>query len=77
MVLGETSHGATRFRRPVAYPAPPVAHALHDDDADVVDGDVAEAAAKPEPALPLGCGWRVPLTRVQTYLVYFSYTEIS
>ena len=57
------------------YPAPPVPHALHDDDADVVDGDIAEALddglpvepaveLKPKPALPLGCRWRVPLTRV-------------
>ena len=49
--------------------APLVAHALHDDDVDVVDGDVAEAVhdrlpAKPESAFPLGCRWRVPLTRV-------------
>ena len=29
--------------RPVAYPAPPVAHTLHDDDANVVDRDIAEA----------------------------------
>ena len=50
-----------------------VAHALHDDDVDVAHGDVAEIVhdglptklvAKPEPALPLGCRWRVPLTRV-------------
>ena len=61
------------FRRLTTYPAPPVAHVLHDDDADVVDGDVIEAfhdglpvelAAEPDPALPLGCRWRVPLTRV-------------
>ena len=65
--------GQLDFRRPIAYPAPLVAHALHDDDADVVDGDVAEAvdnglpaepAAEPDPALPLGCRWRVPLTWV-------------
>ena len=42
---------------------------LHDDDANVVDGDVAEAVhdglpAEPKPTLPLGCRWRVPLTRV-------------
>ena len=64
---------------------PPIAHTLHDDDADanadvdVVDGDLAEAVhdglpvdpaaeieLEPEldPALPLGCRWRVPLTRV-------------
>ena len=65
--------GRLDFGRPTAYPAPLVAHALHDDDANVVDGDVAEAihdglpaelTAKPEPTLPLGCRWRVPLTWV-------------
>ena len=30
------------FRRSTAYSAPPLPHALHDDDANVVDGDVAE-----------------------------------
>ena len=35
--------GRPDFGRSVAYPAPPVAHALHDDDANVVDGDLAEA----------------------------------
>ena len=61
------------FRRSPAHPAPPVPHALHDDD--VVDGDLAEAlddglpvehVVEPEPktTLPLGCRWRVPLTRV-------------
>ena len=58
-------------------PTPPVAYALHDDNAnaDVVDGDLAEAihdglpvepATEPklEPAIPFGCRWRVPLTRV-------------
>ena len=49
------------FGRPATHPAPPIAHALHDDD---IDGDVAEATAEPEPALPLGCRWRVPLTLV-------------
>ena len=60
------------FGRSAAYPAPLVAHALHDDDSNV-DGDLAEAAdnglpvelavePKPEPTLPLGCRWRVPLT---------------
>ena len=34
--------GRLDFRRLAAYPAPPFPHALHDDDADVVDGDVAE-----------------------------------
>ena len=71
--------GRPDFGRSTAYPAPPVAHALHDDDADVVDGDLAKALddglpveptvepelePKPEPDLPLGCRWRVPLTRV-------------
>ena len=67
--------GRPDFGRPIAYPTPPVPHALHDDDvdADVIDGDLAEAvedglpvelAAEPkvEPSLPLGCRWRVPLT---------------
>ena len=51
------------------------AHALHDADVDVGDGDLLEAvhdglpaqlAAKPEVelALPFGCRWRVPLTQV-------------
>ena len=49
--------------------APLVAHALHDDDVDVVNGDVPEAVhdrlpAKPELTFPFGCRWRVPLTRV-------------
>ena len=35
--------GRPDFRRPAAYPAPPVAHALHDDDANVIDGDIAKA----------------------------------
>ena len=75
MVLGGTSRGRPNFGRPTAYPTPPVAHALHDDnvDVDVVDGDLAEAVddglpvepmVEPEPILPLGCMWRVPLTRV-------------
>ena len=70
--------GRLDFGRITAYLAPPVPHALHDDDADVVDGDVAEALddglpvehavepdLEPKPALLLGCRWRVPLTRVQ------------
>ena len=61
--------GRLDFGRPTAYPAPPIAHALHDDDADVVDGDVVEAVqdglpTEPKLALPLGCRWRVPLTQV-------------
>ena len=65
--------GRPDFGRPAAYPTPPVAHTLHDDDADVVNGYVVEAvydvlpaelAVKPEPAFLLGCRWKVPLTRV-------------
>ena len=69
--------GRPDFGRSATYPAPPVPHALHDDDDDahVVDGDLAEALddglpveptiePQPEPALPLGCRWRVPLTQV-------------
>ena len=73
--------GRPDFGRSKAYPTPPFPHALHDDDADVVDGDVAEGLddglpvehgvehepkpdVEPEPALPLGCRWRVPLTQV-------------
>ena len=69
MVLGETSHGRPDFGRPTIYPTPSVAHVLHDDDVDVVDGDVDEAVqdglpAEPKLALPLGCRWRIPLTQV-------------
>ena len=70
--------GRPDFGRSAPYPAPPVSHALHDDD---VDGVVAEgmddglpvehdiqpepqAEVEPEPSLSLGCRWRVPLTRV-------------
>ena len=35
--------GRPDFGRSVAYPPPLVAHALHDDDADVIDRDLAEA----------------------------------
>ena len=35
--------GRPDFRRPAAYPVPLVAHALHDNDDDVIDGDLAEA----------------------------------
>ena len=60
--------GQPDFGRSAAYQAPPVAHALHDDDTNVVDGDLVEAldnglpvepAIEPEPALPLGYRWRV------------------
>ena len=73
--------GRPDFGRSAAYPAPPFPHALHDDDADVANGDVAESLddglpvehgiqlepeteVEPEPALSLGCRWRVPLTWV-------------
>ena len=65
--------GRLDFGQSAAYPAPPVAYALHDDDANVVDGDLVEAVddglpvelePEPEPVLPLGCRWRVPLTQV-------------
>ena len=67
--------GRPDFGRPAAYPTPPIAHALHNDDAnaDVIDEDLAEAvndglpvepAVEPKPALPLGCRWRMPFTRV-------------
>ena len=61
--------GRPHFGRPATYPAPPVTHALHDEDTIIVDEDVAEAVhyglpTKSKPALPLGCRWRVPLTWV-------------
>ena len=70
--------GRPDFGRSAPYSAPPAPHALHDDDVDGVvaegmdDGlpveyDVQpkpQAKVEPEPALPLGCRWRVPLTRV-------------
>ena len=65
--------GRPDFGRLAAYPTLPVTHALHDDEADIIDGDVVEAVhdgspaeptVEPEPTLPLGCRWRVPLTRV-------------
>ena len=54
------------FRQLAAYPASPIAHALHDDD---VDGDIAEVVhdglpVELKPTLPLGCRYRVPLTQV-------------
>ena len=63
--------GRPNFGRSAAYPTPPVAHALHDDN--VINGDLAEAvddvlpvepAIEPKATLPLGCWWTVPLTRV-------------
>ena len=89
MVLGETSRGVTRFWAITTYPAPLFAHSLHDDNADVVDGDLAEAvddglpvelAVEPEQelTLPLGCRWRVPLTQVHNPSgVLLLYREIS
>ena len=67
--------GRPGFGLSAACPAPPFPHALHDDNAAIVDGDVAKGLddglpiehgvqPEPEPALPLGCRWRVPLTRV-------------
>ena len=67
--------GRPDFRPAHADVAPLPAHALHDVDVDVGDGDLPEAVhdglpahppAEPEVevALPLGCRWRVPLTRV-------------
>ena len=78
MVLGEASRGPTRFWAICAISCTTIAHALHDEDVDGVvaegmdDGLPAEhgvqpepeAEVEPEPALPLGCRWRVPLTRV-------------
>ena len=73
MVLAETSRGVTRFWAISSISSTTIPHALHDDDADVVDGDLAEAfddglpvepVVELELALPLGCRWRVPLTRV-------------
>ena len=60
--------GRPDFRRSTVYPAPRVPHALHDDGADVVDGDLDEALydglpvelvfePEPETALLLGCRW--------------------
>ena len=67
--------GQPDFGRSAAYPAPSVAHALHGDDANVVDGDLVEVIdnrlpiehevdPEPKPTLPLGCRWRVPSTWV-------------
>ena len=67
--------GRPDFGRSAVYQAQPIPHALHDDNADVVNGDLVEVlddglpvepAVEPElePTLPLGCRWRVPLTRV-------------
>ena len=70
--------GQSDFGRSVPYLAPPLPHALHDDDVDGVvaegleDGLLVEDGVQPEPqlevdpepALPLGCRWRVPLTWV-------------
>ena len=67
--------GRPDFGGSAAYPTPPIPHALHDDNVDVVDEDLAAALddgllvdlavePEPEPALPLGCRWRIPLTRL-------------
>ena len=58
--------GRPDFGRSAVYLAPPVPRALHDYDADVVDGDLTGSLddglpvkpaieLEPEPALPLGC----------------------
>ena len=81
--------GRPDFGRSTTYPAPPVPHALHDDNADVVYGDLAEALdngllvepivepePEPEPALPLRCRWRIPLIRVHNpYVVLLLYRD--
>ena len=69
MVLGETSCGATQFRATSSIFSTSSCHALHDNDVDVIDGDVAKAVhaglqVEPKPALPLDCRCRVPLTQV-------------
>ena len=66
--------GRPDFGRSAPYPAPPLPHALHDDEPEAEaevhpkpEAEVhpePEAEVQPEPALPLGCRWRVPLTRV-------------
>ena len=65
--------GRPDFGRPTAHLTSPVAHALHNDDANVIDGDVVEVVhdglpvepvVEPKTALPLGCRWRVHLTLV-------------
>ena len=65
--------GRPDFGQPTTHSTLPVAHALHDDAVDVVGGDIVEGvhdrllvevAIEPEPALPLGCRWRLPLTWV-------------
>ena len=38
--------GRLDFGRSAVYPAPLVAHALHDDDANVLNGDLAKAVVK-------------------------------
>ena len=67
--------GRPDFGRLATYLAPPVPHALHDDDVDVVNGDLAKALndglpVEPavelgsEPALPLGLGvFKCPIGR--------------
>ena len=43
--------GRPDFGRSTAYPTPPIPHALHDNDANVVAGDLAEAL---NDGLPVG-----------------------
>ena len=90
MVLGETSRGATRFWVTNSISNTTSRSSLHDDDAnvDVVDGDLVEAVHDGLPveptaelelelALPLGCRWRVPLTRVHNPYGVLLLNEIS
>ena len=45
--------GRPNFGRSTVYPAPAVPHALHDDNADVVDGDLVEALDNGLPVEPV------------------------
>ena len=41
------------FGRPTTYAAPPVAQSLHDDNIDVIDGDVPKVVHDGLPTQPL------------------------
>ena len=70
--------GRPDFGRSSPYPAPPLPHALHDYDVDGVVAEglqdglpvqhgiqlEPQPEVEAEPPIPLGCRWRVPLTRV-------------
>ena len=59
--------GRPDFGRSAAYPAPPVPHVVDDGLTEALDDGLPVEHAvelEPEPALSLGCRWRVPLTRV-------------